>query len=169
LAGDFTNGALIQLKSLGFTILYFPYDLIIKTFNLVDIDAFYDENTPDAEFVKKVTKWNLLSNEQRQNVSNELTKLHLKEILRFMQTLELAITRMVLSIRIFPLHGNVSEFNSIEKAVDFIENYNENTNNPIRFIKYAIEIIYSNGEKLKGEFLSKETAMQFIRSYQHIL
>ncbi len=32
LAGEFTSGALNQLKSLGFNVLHFPYDLILKRF-----------------------------------------------------------------------------------------------------------------------------------------
>ncbi len=40
LAGDFTEGAITQLKSLGFSVLYFPYETLIKAFSIEGIDAF---------------------------------------------------------------------------------------------------------------------------------
>ena len=48
LAGVFTDGALNQMKSLGFSVLFFPYEKVIAAFNQVSIDAYYDEDTPDA-------------------------------------------------------------------------------------------------------------------------
>ncbi len=168
LAGVYTEGALTQLKSLGFRVLYFPYDTIIKAFNSVNINAFYDETTADSEFIERVNKWKSLSTEQHNLVTIELTKIYLKEILKFMQSLQIFITRRIISIRIFPLHGNLFECDSIEKAIGFIENYDESGNHRISFIKYTIEVLYNNGDNLKGEFTNKETATQFIHNYQII-
>jgi hypothetical protein len=39
LAGVFTEGALQQLKSLGFTVLYFPYESVVAVFRTFGIDA----------------------------------------------------------------------------------------------------------------------------------
>ena len=39
LAGVFTEGALTQLKSLGFGVLYFPYETVVKTFSKFGINA----------------------------------------------------------------------------------------------------------------------------------
>src|SRR5262249_4617115 len=50
LAGVFTPGALAQLESLGFTVLYFSYGSIIAAFKACGIDASFDEDTPDTEF-----------------------------------------------------------------------------------------------------------------------
>lgn len=54
LAGIFTEGALNQLSSLRFSILYFPYKTVMDVFSEVGIDAHFDENTPDDEFSLKV-------------------------------------------------------------------------------------------------------------------
>ena len=39
LAGVFTNGALQQLQSLNFSVLYFPYAGVVKAFRRIGIDA----------------------------------------------------------------------------------------------------------------------------------
>ncbi len=48
LAGVFTTGALDQLRSLGFTVLYFPYETVVRVFKKFGVDAHYHETTPDA-------------------------------------------------------------------------------------------------------------------------
>lgn len=47
LAGVFTSRSLAQLRSHNFGVLYFPFDSIVKAFKAVNIDAFFDEDTPD--------------------------------------------------------------------------------------------------------------------------
>jgi hypothetical protein len=54
LGGVFTDGALNQLRSLGFQILFFPYDSIVKAFEAAGVDARFDEDTPEKEFRKKI-------------------------------------------------------------------------------------------------------------------
>lgn len=53
LAGVFTNGALKQLESLGFNVLYFTYDSVIKSFAKYGIDASFDEKTTEDSFAEK--------------------------------------------------------------------------------------------------------------------
>jgi hypothetical protein len=67
LAGVFTDGALTQLRSLGFTILYFPYSSVVRVFRKFGIDASFDENTPDAEFQKKVVAFQSLADKKKWN------------------------------------------------------------------------------------------------------
>ena len=49
-AGDFTNNALVQLHSLGFQVLYFPYSEVLAVFRSVGIDASYEEYTSAEAF-----------------------------------------------------------------------------------------------------------------------
>jgi len=165
LAGVFTNGALNQLKSLGFKTLYFPYDLIIQAFGSVNINAQFDETTPDSEFANRVSKWNSLPDERHRLVRKQLTKSHMAEILRFMQSLSLSVSREVILVRIYPLHGASFEFYSVEKALSFIDKYDESNSDRVQFLRYGVEIHYNNGENMKGEFMSKQTAMEFMRQY----
>ena len=50
LAGEFTDGSLDQLRSLGFQVLYFPYDSLVAAFTSENIDIRFDEDTPDRIF-----------------------------------------------------------------------------------------------------------------------
>lgn len=52
---------------------------------------------------------------------------------------------------------------SLEVATTFLDNYDESSTSFIAFLKYNIEIIHNKGDKLKGEFTIKQTAMQFIQ------
>jgi hypothetical protein len=56
-AGVFTEGALSQLRSLGFRILFFPYESIVEAFQMAGIDASFDEDTPEKEFRRKLSRW----------------------------------------------------------------------------------------------------------------
>src|SRR5580704_9137570 len=47
-AGEYTAGALNQLKSIGFKVLYLTYDSVIEAFESVGVDARFDESTRDS-------------------------------------------------------------------------------------------------------------------------
>src|SRR5437879_6156581 len=45
LAGVYTAGALEQLRSVGFKVLYFPYESVVEAFNTVGVDVRFNEAT----------------------------------------------------------------------------------------------------------------------------
>ena len=61
LGGVFTEGSLNQLRSHGFTVLYFPYKSVIGAFAFAGIDAAFDEDTPDSQLLRKVKQYQKLS------------------------------------------------------------------------------------------------------------
>src|SRR2546425_6556004 len=105
LAGDFTEKALSQLRSLGFTVLYFPYKNVVRAFSLVNIGAAFDEDTPDSEYAQQILAWEALSVEEYTSVASALIKDHAEEVAQFMHALKQAITRKIESVRVLPLHG----------------------------------------------------------------
>src|ERR1700694_5014301 len=60
LAGVFTEPALTQLRSLGFSVLYFSYDSIVAAFKKYGIDARSEEDMPDVHYKKKVAAYKAL-------------------------------------------------------------------------------------------------------------
>jgi hypothetical protein len=64
LAGVFTEGALTQLRSLGFSVLHIPYKSVIAAFRSIGVDAAFDESTPDREFQRKVKEFSRLTSRQ---------------------------------------------------------------------------------------------------------
>jgi hypothetical protein len=165
LAGVFTEGALTQLTSLGFTILYFPYSEIIKAFSVVNIDASFVENTPDADLAQKVSAWEALSTEQRNSVAKALIKNCSDDVASFIHKLEVAISRKIDWVRVLPLHGTVFNGQSLEEAIEFVENYDE-VNASMMLVRYEIEIHYSNGDSINGKFEHRDGAIQFLRKYK---
>jgi hypothetical protein len=164
LAGVFTDGALDQLRSRGFSILYFPYDIVVEAFRSIGIDASYEETTPDAELERKVRIWEELSENQRLHVAQRLVEINSTEVQRFMQALERAATRQIESVRVLPLHGRAVEWGTIEEAITFIESYDEDGDSkPVA--KYEVGVRYNNGDRIEGQFTDRESAIDFLRSY----
>jgi hypothetical protein len=168
LAGVFTEGALVQLKSLGFTILYFPYETVVLAFGKVGIDAYFEEETPDAEFARKVRAWKTLSPQRQNRVAQAMTQSNSEQVQSFMKALRQAVTRQIALVRVIPLHGTTFEWKEVEAAIAFIERYDEDSNSkPI--VKYEVEIRYNNGDRIDGQFVDKEGAIQFLRGYQSLV
>lgn len=165
LAGVFTDGALTQLRSLGFTVVYFPYESVIEAFNRAHLDADFDEKTADAEFSRKIRTWEALRRAQRLRVPRALLEINADQIQGFMDKLNRAVTRRIESVRIIPLHGSAVQCNSIEEAIAFVEKYSEQ-NNPQPVVKYEVQILYTNGDRIEGQFADKRDAIQFLGAYR---
>src|SRR5712691_8987322 len=88
LAGVFTEKALTQLRSLGFTVLYFPYENVVRALSLVNIDAAFGEETPDSEYAQQVVAWEALPGEQRISVARTLIESHAEEVAGFIHALK---------------------------------------------------------------------------------
>jgi hypothetical protein len=164
LSGVFTEGALKQLESLGFNILYFEYETVVEAFKHVNIDASFDEDTSDDEFKKKIDAWESLTDEKRTILVNRLIELNSSGLEKFIKSLERTITRQVESVTVIPLHGEASDFVSISEVLSFIKNYDE-SNTVSEFVRYEIIVKYNNGDKINAEFKEKDSAIQFLESF----
>jgi len=161
LAGVFTDGSLQQLRSHGFSILYLPYETICRAFAAVGIDAAFDEQTPDRELQAKVDAWVSLPDKDKNKVVSALKRSRKAEIHAFLSDLEMALKRTIERIYIVALHGPGMEVASIDAAVAFVEGYSEDK--PARgFVRYEINVQYSNGDTITGSFSDKRTAIEFL-------
>jgi uncharacterized protein YqgV (UPF0045/DUF77 family) len=165
LAGEFTEGALNQLKSLGFTILFIPYEVLLDAFNLFGIDAAFDEDTPDSVFKRKVSAWERLSKNKRTKIAKALLDACEKDVKSFIISLEAVVLRQIAKISILPLHGTLLELRNIEDALKCIMEYDEKGFSGA-FERYEIQIMYDNNDKVTGSFNNKENAIDFLRNYQ---
>lgn len=161
LAGVFTEGSLQQLRSHGFSILYFPLEAICQAFAAVRIDAAFDETTSDAELQAKVDAYELLPKKQKKRILSTLIRLRKADLDDFLFDLEKALKRTIEKIYVVALHGPRAELVSVHDAVAFIEEYSEG--DPARgFVRYEINVEYSNGDKITGSFGDKRTAIDFL-------
>lgn len=167
LAGDFTNGALTQLKSLGFTVLYLPYESVMAVFRTNGIDAAYEEGTPDAEAQKKVDAVQRMSNRRKRSLAAKLLAAHQTDVDHFVKSLTTAVSRQIERILVLPLHGKAADLTSIDDAVDYIQTYGEGESDK-PFDRYEVQIRYNNGDRIEGSFRDKETAIKHLRSFQPV-
>ena len=165
LAGFFTEGALNQLKSLGFHILFFPYDSIVEAFRVVRVDASFDEDTPEKEFRRKLSQWNATSAKAKGSVAVHLVEKHRKDIAVFFGALEETVIRRIEKIILIPLHGRETECSTIGEAIAFLSSYgSEQVQGKV--YKYEIQIRYNNGDKITAEFTEKNAALDFLTKYK---
>ena len=163
LAGVYTAGALGQLKSLGFKVLHFRYQSVTDEFGVVGIKAGFEENTPEQEFRRKVAAWKRLSAKKRLMVKQKLLNSQCEDIQTFMNDLEVAMTRHIVLIRVLPLHGSSVDLPSVRDAIDFIVKYDAGKEQRT-LIRFELEVRYSNGDRVLGEFADKDSALEFLES-----
>jgi hypothetical protein len=117
LAGIFTEGALAQLRSVGFRVLFFPEDCVIQAFKSVGIDAAGTETTDDADYQARVKAWEGLSRTKQHNVAQTLISSREADVRAFIAQLEAAITRQVAGVHVLPLHGVAAQCESASDAI----------------------------------------------------
>src|SRR5487761_8693 len=125
LAGVFTAGALAQLRSLGFTVIYFPYDSVVAVFRTFRIDADYGEATLDVEFDRKIKAYSRLSAARKAKLGAALVEAHRSQGDEFLRTLEKTVARQIERIVILALHGAAREVTTVDDAIRFIEGYDD--------------------------------------------
>lgn len=162
LAGVFTDGALNQLKSLGFGVLYFHYDTVVKAFAKFGIDASFDEKTAESDFKNKIENWNKLANQHE--VAKELLKLNKKNVDVFLSSLSDSVSRYIEYVSILPLHGHESTMTSLSEAIDFLKGYIE-YKLELPLVKYEVTLRYNTGDKIEASFKNKKDAIKFLETY----
>ena len=162
LAGVFTEGALSQLKSLGFGVLYFHYESVIQAFSKFGINAAFDEKTAEADFRKKIESWVKLPN--KADVAKELLKINKKSVDEFLNSLSDTVSRFIERIIILPLHGQESIANNVTDAIVFLKSYSE-ANPKLPLNKYEIIIKYNTGDRIEASFKDKKDSIKFLETY----
>jgi hypothetical protein len=164
LAGEFTANALTQLRTLGFSVLYFPYKGIVDAMAQIGIDAAFEENTSEKALRQKLNAWSNLDVTEKAKAGEAILKLHKKQVAEFFAKLELSVSRKIETVFVVPLYGVGNELRSVSSAIKFIEEYEEvSTKLPIH--TYLVQIRYNTGEQIEAKLSSKEAALGFLRSY----
>lgn len=165
LAGEFTRGALDQLKSLGFTVLYFTYESVVQVFRAFEIDAAFDESTREDDFQSKVDGYIALSSDQKVSLAKSLLDRNSVNVTAFLKSLEISVNRKIERIIVVSLHGKQHETVTVSDAITFIESYIAG-HEPATIDRYEIDVRYSNGDSIRGNFADKSSAIQFLLNYK---
>lgn len=160
LAGEFTDTSLAQLKSQGFVVVHFPLADIVAAFAESGIDAYWEENTPDHVIEKQVNKYNSLSHNEINRIKERLFQLGKERFDIFTQDLDKSLERHVEEITVSSLWGISHCFETIADARDYITHVDERRNSKTEFIRFEIEVIYTNGSSTSMVFTDKNEALR---------
>ena len=161
----FTNGALNQLKSRGFEVLYFEYSTVIKAFAESGLDASFDEDTSAADFDNKIKMWEAF--DDKESVIDKLINLNKNKVDTFFKALKKSVDRYITEIRILPLYGNQIILGSIKDAIDFLNSKDIDKSKDSEFIRFEIKIVYSNSDKIEASFSNSDNAKKFLSIYEN--
>ena len=164
LAGDFTDGALDQLRSHGFNLAYSPYEAIVRTFGRAGADVSSDERTTEDELWRKVRAFNGLR-VARRRIREEIRTFCADQFDPFFNALRRCLDRRVRSVFVLTLSGASRAFDSIEEAVLFVSEYDESIS-VSGFVRYELNVRYSNEDEVRGSFRRKERCIDFLRSFE---
>lgn len=162
LAGVFTDSSLEQLRSLGFHVLYFPYETLVVAFSKEGIDIAFDETTPDTAFRECVEKIETASGRKMERVKRHLVGANQEEIDRFMAALNKRLNRMVERVIVIPLYGRSNEFVTIDDAIKFLDEHRIYEGSG-QFRKYEVLVTFSNGDRVEGAFRAKDQVREFLK------
>jgi hypothetical protein len=163
LAGEFTEKSLTQLTSHGFSILYFPYDRLVKAFRQLKVNIAFEEEESDAELLKRHPdlEKNLAQLHQKRNLY--VLECFQSEVDDFFQKLQNRFKRKLTRVIVLPIYGNEVSFLSAKDAIQFLEKDNDISNAPL--IRHEIHLFFSNQDEIKAVFLLKNDAIDFLKQY----
>ena len=161
LAGVFTEGSLDQLKSLGFQVLYFPYETLVSAFSSEGIDVRFDEATSDRDFQRSIKEIESALPMRMMRIKKYILCTNGERVDKFIASLNDRIDRMVDRVVVIPVYGDATEFCTICDAVRFLDQYQVHEA-PSHFRKYEVVIDFSNGDRVEGSFQGKEQVREFL-------
>lgn len=172
LAGEFTQNAIHQLESKGFTVLHVPYHSILAAFRDLGIDASSEDGmggTSEREFQAKITRWESLPQPQAtQRLLAKLHELHSSEIASFKQRLVASITRRVISVRLTVLRGYSVECADVESAIAYLieeENTYRLREDGDPREAFEVHVRFNTGAKIEATFAKRAEAIAFLRGF----
>lgn len=162
LAGIFTTPSLEQLRSLGFQLVYLPYDSIIAAFAAVGIDARFDETTPDIDFRRCVDLIEALPAADRGRVKQSIVNSNRGTFDDFFTRLRRKLDRTIERVTVLPLFGTLLTFDTATAAVEFIQGFDQKAGAG-EFRKYEVSVRFSNQDEVRGIFADEDEAVRFLR------
>lgn len=164
LAGEFTDGSLNQLRSLGFHVLYFPYETLVSAFGTQSIDIRFDERTPDQTFRRCVRTIETASTTTMQRIKEHLVAANKEALSAFVASIEKRLCRILEKVVVIPLYGKSNSFDSIAAALDFLDRHRLSESS-VDFQKYEVSVSFSNGDYLEGAF----KGLSDVRAFLHFV
>lgn len=164
LGGVFTDGALYQFRSHGFNIAHCPYETVVRAFAKGKVDVSSEEDTSDAVLERKIRAFNRLPSVRRARIAEEIRRLHADQFDGFFSSLRRSLGRCVKCIFVLTLSGTSHRFDRIDDAISFIAGYDQ-AEPASDFVRYELNVRYSNGDEIRASFATRDNAVEFLRSF----
>ena len=162
LAGDFTEGSQEQLRSHGFHLAYATYDMIVQAFGSVGVDVSSGEDTTIADLRRKVKAYHRLTLSDRKRLGSAIRAICAEQLYLFFNALQDSLARRITRITVLALSGTSAQFDTVESAIHFIEDYDESMP-PSAFDRYELNVCYSNGREVRSSCPNKADCIEFLR------
>jgi len=162
LAGIFTQPSLDQLRSLNFQLVYLPYETIIEAFAQADIDARFDESTPDPAFRRCVDAIEALPEQRRKKIKDHILRVNRDSFEAFFNKLRRKLDRSVDKVVVLPLFGTALSFQTATEAAAFIQQF-DRMSGAGEFKRFEVQVAFSNADEIRGIFADEEEAIHFLR------
>lgn len=166
LGGEYTEGAINQLRSHKINVLHIPYNKIVEAFLTKGIDLDYPENATNEQKYELIEAWQRLSENDIEEIKKAFADSISQDYEEFIERLKNALLRRVEKVRILSLFGNEMIFSSINDAITSIEKYKMVLAKEAKFCKFEIYLRFTNGDKIEGSFHRRDEALKFLRLYE---
>lgn len=165
LLGNFTQNSITQLQSQRFYVEHISYEDICQLYkDAVGIEVAWKERTPDADIEKIAACVKGLSATKKQTLKDNFYSRNKNKLEALANAVEESLNQPVTQIMIVPIHGKEQILLSVDDAVEYIQNYNEDSKEPI--LRYEITMKYANGEEFVMECGNKHKAIRRLNEYK---
>lgn len=159
LAGEFTENSIKQLRSQGFVVVHFTRQAVINAFATVGINAAWQENTPENVILEEVKRYDHLQPTQINRIKNRLFLEEKDAFDIFTKALDASLERRIETVTVVALWGISQTFKQLSDARNYIEETLPNGDPDATFLRFEVSIDYSNGSKMKMQFINKREAL----------
>ena len=163
LAGEFTDNAIVQLRSQGFYVLHFNYAEICSLFETVGLSIRWEETTSEAELQYIADSFRALDDADSHQLLQAFFTTCKDRLEDLAAALCNALNTTVSEIVVVPMHGVAQKLDTIQDAVAFVVNYDESSKAPV--LRYEMIVRYSNGDEYTMKCTNKAKAIQFLNQY----
>lgn len=165
LSGEFTQNSIMQLESQGFYVVHIPYEDMCQLYKeAVGVEIAWEEDTPDAQIERIATCVEGLSVSKKKDLKENFYNRNKNKLEALTNVVKDSLDQQVAQIIVVPIHGKGQILLSVDDAVEFIQNYDEDSKAPI--LRYEITIKYTNGDEFTMKCGNKLKAIQFLNEYR---
>lgn len=165
LAGNYTEGGKRQLLSHGVEVLHLAFEALASCFRTKGVELNYPEDASADLKLAVIEAWRTLGTGDLEAIKKRFRQVIRKDYSRFKNSLEKALLRTIQSIRILPLFGQELVFISTRDAILALKVFQNEQAKQTPFVKFEIQLQFSDGDRIDGSFNSKEEALHFLRTF----